>query len=142
MFLMLPTAGPSPLPNQTGSTDDDTSEPLTPSPTLETTGSLQTAAQRSLPAGWDTAQQNLEGRWLLVTTCSYSFTEIILVPVQEMGSGQQAQDEAEWTLSSCRVSVPGDGAGLLTAPGLHWPPHGPPLVLLLPQSAGLETLCH
>ncbi|XP_073937164.1 LOW QUALITY PROTEIN: low-density lipoprotein receptor class A domain-containing protein 2 [Castor canadensis] len=52
--------GPSPLPNQTGSTDDDTSEPLTPSPTLETTGSLQTAAQRSLPAGWDTAQQNLE----------------------------------------------------------------------------------
>ncbi|XP_043301823.1 low-density lipoprotein receptor class A domain-containing protein 2 [Cervus elaphus] len=58
--------GPSPVPSLVGNLDDGNSQTLTPYPALQSSGPLGTAAEMSLPAPWDPAQQGvaLEGPWL------------------------------------------------------------------------------
>lgn len=48
---VISTAGPSPAPSQVGSTEDETSKPLTVAPALQSAGPPQIAAESSLPTG-------------------------------------------------------------------------------------------
>ncbi|XP_028343562.2 low-density lipoprotein receptor class A domain-containing protein 2, partial [Physeter macrocephalus] len=131
--------GPYPVPSQEGSTDDGTSGSLTLPPALGSAGPLRIAAERSPPARRDPARQDAapEGRWLLVITRCRSSRRDHTWPSPVMGGGSWPRLRPEWTLSFYRPPAAGGGAGLLAVPSLCWPPHGPPLVLLLLQPAGL-----
>ena len=84
------------MPSLEGNLDDGTSQPLTPSPALQSSGPLGTAAETSPPAPWDPAQQGvaLEGRWLFVTTHCHSTHHDHTCPTPGVGIGQQAEAEA------------------------------------------------
>ncbi|XP_015316351.1 low-density lipoprotein receptor class A domain-containing protein 2 [Bos taurus] len=86
----------SPESSQEGNTDDSTSQTLTPSAALPSSGPLGTAAEMSPPAHWDPARQGvaLEGRWLLVTTHCRCIHRDHTCPAPGMGRGQQAWAKA------------------------------------------------
>ncbi|KAM9111132.1 low-density lipoprotein receptor class A domain-containing protein 2 [Megaptera novaeangliae] len=107
--LLFPTAGPSPVPSQEGSTDDGTSRPLTLPPARGSAGPLGTAAEWSPPARQDPARQDAapEGRWLLVITHCHSSRRDHTCPSPVMGGGSWPRLRPEWTLSSYRPPAAG-----------------------------------